>query len=142
MVIEEKYSADVIGGRFRYFRREHKNISMAEAAEKIGCTKSNFTTIENGRTKPSADFLIRAAEKLNLSPNWLLLGINPIDLPLTVVSKKCQAEISLEKDNKSPNKIEELISCFKKLTTSNKYQILSVAFKLLDEQTARRKRKL
>lgn len=56
-------------------RRKELNLTQLELANKLGLKNHNaVSNWEKGKAKPSADDLVRLAEILETTPNFLLLG--------------------------------------------------------------------
>lgn len=64
---------DTIGTRLR-FVRESKNLTIPQVSEKTGISKGNLSTIENDKTKPSADALIKLSKLYCVTTDWILFG--------------------------------------------------------------------
>lgn len=57
---------DAIGRRLRDLRKEHK-VSGIQLAQRTGCTQSLISKIENGKIKPSIDYIKKFSLALSLS---------------------------------------------------------------------------
>lgn len=58
--------------------RTSKNLSQAELAEMVGCTKQNISDIERGFRMPSAKVIIAMAKKLDCTADEIL-GIEKLN---------------------------------------------------------------
>ena len=68
--------------------RTSKHLTIAELAQKAGCSDSHIYNIENQKTHPSDDMLIKIAQALNIQP-YQLIGEN-IRQPNSVLKEKAQ----------------------------------------------------
>lgn len=62
-----------IGERLKALRQSHK-LSQRRVAELIGITESSYSKIENGHSQMSIDVLMKLAEVLNTSMDYLIRG--------------------------------------------------------------------
>ena len=77
---EKMYMCDVvIGSRYRKIlaqrlkqARKEMKITQVELAEKIGMTQGGYTSYEQARGEPSLKTLVKLAQNLNKSVDWLL----------------------------------------------------------------------
>ncbi len=69
---QEDCSAMPLGERIRQLRKE-AGWSQAELAEKIGADAGRVNKYEAGRMAPAAETLVRLAEVLNVSIDYLLI---------------------------------------------------------------------
>lgn len=65
-----------IGRRLRTARTAAK-FSQADLAEKVGTSSQALGQIENGWRAPSIPKLVELARALDVSPEWLLSGMDP-----------------------------------------------------------------
>jgi len=65
-----------LGGRVRAARRD-KHLTLAALAERAGVSKGYLSTIENGKSEPTASIIARLSEALGVSCDWLILGPPP-----------------------------------------------------------------
>ena len=72
----------LIGLRIRDARNQ-RHITPEELARKTGVSKAHLCNIEYGRKNPSLEFVIGAAHALAVSLDYLLLGLERIDRPLS-----------------------------------------------------------
>lgn len=63
-----------MGNRIK-LRRKELNIKQTELAEKLEISNNHMSSIETGKQKPSLDIFINICLHLNVSPDYLLLGI-------------------------------------------------------------------
>lgn len=72
---DERYDTDLrsIGERIASERRKQR-ISQAELADKVGCTRTQISLIESGKSGTSSNTLQKIAETLGLNPDWLRTG--------------------------------------------------------------------
>jgi transcriptional regulator with XRE-family HTH domain len=62
-----------IGGRIRHLR-EKKGVTVTEVAKAIAVSKSNISSFENNKSKPSIDALISLSNYFDVSSDWILKG--------------------------------------------------------------------
>jgi len=62
-----------IGARLKAVR-ELKNLTIPQVWEKTGISKGNISIMENDKTKPSADALIKLSELYGVTTDWILFG--------------------------------------------------------------------
>lgn len=62
-----------IGTRIREIRKGLR-LSMDELAERIGSTSATISNLENGLSMPGGELLLRMANSLGVSADWILLG--------------------------------------------------------------------
>lgn len=63
-----------IGQRIKIIRK-HYNIKMEDLANEFNCSQSNISQLENDKSHPSFDFLIKFISKFNkVSVEWLMTG--------------------------------------------------------------------
>ena len=58
--------------------RKHLGLTLQKLAEKLELSKSYLGDIETDRSKPSRRVVSLLADKLNVSPEWLLYGAGPM----------------------------------------------------------------
>lgn len=74
-----KPTNDTIGTRLRFIR-ESKNLTIPQVSEKTGISKGNISIIENDKTKPSADALMKLSKIYGVTTDWILFGdVSPKD---------------------------------------------------------------
>lgn len=61
--------------------RKLRGYSQEELAEKINTTKSTISNYENGHSSPSTDTLIRLADVLNTTTDYLLGRTDHVQVP-------------------------------------------------------------
>lgn len=90
-----------MGNRIKLRRKELK-IKQATLAESLEISNNHMSAIENGREKPSLDIFVQICYKLNVTPDYLLLGnMNAYNIPKDISEKLrlcSQADIELAKD--------------------------------------------
>ena len=64
---------NTIGTRLKIIR-ESKNLSIPQVSEKTGISKGNLSTIENNKSKPSADALMKLSKLYGVTTDWILFG--------------------------------------------------------------------
>lgn len=74
-----------IGERIRTKRKE-LNITQTQIQDKTGISSGNLSTIESGKTLPSATALINLSKILNCSIDWILTGSSPISENLSLTN--------------------------------------------------------
>jgi transcriptional regulator with XRE-family HTH domain len=62
-----------IGGRIRDLRRK-KGVTITEIARETAIPKSNISSFENDRSKPSVDALVRLSDYFDVPADWILRG--------------------------------------------------------------------
>ena len=80
-----------MGNRIKLRRKELK-IKQNELAELLDISNNHMSSIETGKQKPSMDTFIKICEKLQVTPDYLLLGcmhmvIIPQDINITRIKK-------------------------------------------------------
>lgn len=69
-------------------RRKELNIKQTELAEELEISNNHMSSIETGKQKPSLDIFINICLHLNVSPDYLLLGImHKHNVPLDISDK-------------------------------------------------------
>lgn len=68
--------SDTIGTRLKIIR-ESKSLKISQVSEKTGISKGNISTIENDKTKPSADALMKLSKLYGVTTDWILFGQTP-----------------------------------------------------------------
>lgn len=96
----EQYYIEM-GQRIKLRRKELK-IKQKEMAKYLGISNNHISSIENGRQKPSFDTFINICKKLEVTPDYLLLGnMHGYNIPLDITDKLhlcSQADIALARD--------------------------------------------
>jgi len=62
-------------GRRMARRRKVMNLTQDEVSEATGLSNNHISNIENNRSIPSIETLLKVCEKLDTTPDYLLLGI-------------------------------------------------------------------
>lgn len=101
--------------------REKRNINQLKIAMDIGITQESISKYETGNAFPSKEILIKLADYLNCSIDYLL---NRTDNP----------NINKEKISKEDEKIENLIFRFKNLSDENKNKLEGCLLALEQEE--------
>ena len=101
--------------------REKRNINQLKIALAIGITQESISKYETGNAFPSKEILIKLADYLNCSIDYLL---NRTDNP----------NINKEKISKEDEKIENLIFRFKNLSDENKNKLEGCLLALEQEE--------
>lgn len=78
--VMDEIDPDTRSGNLLKAWREHRRMTLAELAEKVGTTHSVIWLLESGERKLSPKWLYRLGEALEISPGWLL-DHHPDDLP-------------------------------------------------------------
>jgi transcriptional regulator with XRE-family HTH domain len=63
-----------IGERIKYIREKLINIEQDALAKLLKMSRSNVSSIETGRVKPSLQFVLTLSEACDIRPSWILLG--------------------------------------------------------------------
>lgn len=66
-----------IGERIKK-RRKELNLTHTQIKEETGISSGNMSSIESGKTLPSASALIKLSKTLNCSIDWMVTGESPI----------------------------------------------------------------
>lgn len=61
-------------GRRIVKRREQKNIQQKELAKLLGISNNHLCEIEQGNHNPSLELFVRICDKLDVNPDYFLLG--------------------------------------------------------------------
>ena len=69
------YNILAIAGRISYLRRQN-NLTLDEAAQKLGIQRRSLSNIESGAKGCSIDLLVRISEVYGCSLDYLVLGRN------------------------------------------------------------------
>ncbi len=72
----------LIGLRIRDARNQ-RHLTAEEFARQTGISKAHLCNIEYGRKNPSLEFIVGAAHVLTVSLDYLLLGRERIDQPIS-----------------------------------------------------------
>ena len=67
-----------VGIRIRTQRKSLK-LTQQALAEKVGCNAHYISDIEHGRRHPSADLLDSLANELDLSLDYMIRGVSPLE---------------------------------------------------------------
>ena len=67
------YNILAIAGRVSYLRRKN-NLTLDEAAQKLGIQRRSLSNIESGAKGCSIDLLVRIADTYGCSLDYLILG--------------------------------------------------------------------
>lgn len=97
-----------IGERI-HSRRKELNITQTQISKEIGISSGNLSSIESGKVLPSSLALIGLSKILKCSIDWILTGYESIS----------ESEIFNNREN-------ELLSNFRKLSDSDKQEILNL----------------
>lgn len=76
LVMAEHGSALPLGERLKQLRRE-RSWSQADLAAKVGGDAGQISRYENGRMTPSAEAVVKLAEVLDVSTDYLLVDDSP-----------------------------------------------------------------
>jgi len=77
--LSEEYLSKTIGHRIM-LRRKQLGYTQEQAAEKSNLSHQFFSTVETGRKNLRAESIIRVAKALEVSTDYLLLGVvNEVD---------------------------------------------------------------
>ncbi len=68
-----------VGARIRHLRKK-LNLSMDDLAAQIESTSATISNIENGLSMPGGELLVKLAQTLHVSVDWLLLGHMPVNI--------------------------------------------------------------
>ncbi|TCL62010.1 transcriptional regulator with XRE-family HTH domain [Hydrogenispora ethanolica] len=68
-----KEKPETIGARLK-FARKIKNLTLPEVSRRTEIAQGNLSVMENDKTKPSADALIKLSELYEVSADWILKG--------------------------------------------------------------------
>ena len=101
--------------------REKRNINQLKIAMDIGITQESISKYETGNAFPSKEILIKLADYLNCSIDYLL---NRTDNP----------NINKDKISKEDEKIENLIFRYKSLSDENKNKLEGCLLALEQEE--------
>lgn len=78
------FDPDARSGNLLKAWREHRKLTLAELAEKVGTTHSVIWLLESGERKLSPKWLYRLGEALSISPGWLL-DHHPDEIPTDIL---------------------------------------------------------
>lgn len=91
--------------------REKRNITQVNLSVRLGIAQETVSGYEIGKSYPSADILIKMADILNTSIDYLL-GRVDTDVPINLI-----------KSELSDNEVQ-LINSYRNLTTDNQHKLL------------------
>lgn len=74
----EKNIQDTVGQRLKRYR-ERKGKSQRNFADSLGITQSTLSRLETDAGGISTETIMKMVKVYNLNPNWILLGIKPIE---------------------------------------------------------------
>jgi transcriptional regulator with XRE-family HTH domain len=82
----------LFGEKLRMLRRQ-RGLTQADVAHKLGlATHSHVSYLEHGRSAPSLDLVIRAADALEVTTDYLLRDAIPIDPPQGSTARSSTAQ--------------------------------------------------
>ncbi len=90
--------------------REKRNINQLKIAVDLGISQESISKYETGKAMPSKDILIKLADYLNCSIDYLL-------------GRTDNPNLNKQKISKEDTKIENLIFRYKKLSDTNKNKL-------------------
>ena len=76
--VDHKLNYELFGARVRS-RREAKKLTQKDLAAAVGCAVTHISNIENNYTIPSLELMMQLCSKLEVTPDYLLLGIDRPD---------------------------------------------------------------
>ncbi|MCK4766126.1 MAG: helix-turn-helix transcriptional regulator [Candidatus Aminicenantes bacterium] len=114
--------------RLKNFR---KNIPLSQRdfAEKMGFTAGFISDLENAKSKPSFDFLLKIVDVFNVNLNWLIFGYGEIFYREGEVDIEGESLLSGLEDN-----VLDLIKYMKESAIA-KHSILGFALRFLQENS-------
>lgn len=83
-----------MGNRIK-IRRKELHLTQAYLAEQLNVSNNHLSSIENGREKPSFEVFLKISEFLNVTPDYLILGImNTNSIPQQIIDnlKLCSTD--------------------------------------------------
>lgn len=96
-----EFDYKVMGNRIKQRRKEMK-LTQSEFAEMLDISNNHASSIENGREKPSFDRFLNICKILNVTPDYLILGImHTHDIPMEIIDnlRLCNArDVALARD--------------------------------------------
>ncbi|HHW57103.1 MAG TPA: helix-turn-helix transcriptional regulator [Clostridia bacterium] len=106
-----------IGERIKYARKKN-NLTITALSKLTGLSVGNLSDLENNKSMPSSNALIKLKNALNVSIDWLLTG------EMFGEVKEQEEAYIIEKDLKEMNEREKLLlKAFKKLSEEKKRDI-------------------
>ncbi|MBS4068910.1 MAG: helix-turn-helix transcriptional regulator [Sulfurimonas sp.] len=114
----------MIGGRIKDYR-EGKNLKVAAFAALIGISQGSLSDIENGKTKPSAETLVKIVRNTDIDPGWLLTGIGGGQQPVTTREPGASYQLPSQKDPL----IRKMVSIMTDLDEEAKTDLIKMAKK-------------
>lgn len=100
--------------------REKKGITQVSLSIDIGVAQETISAYESGKAFPSADILMKMADRLGVSTDYLL---DRTDIPL-VISHSANENMSIDE--------LELITAFRKLTPKQKNRAVGFVLGMVD----------
>ena len=67
-----------IGSRIKT-KRQEKNLTQKQLAEKIGIVQGMLSTYERNTVVPNGDIVVKLAQVLDTTPNWILCYDDDLD---------------------------------------------------------------
>lgn len=101
--------------------REKRNINQQKIAVELEISQESISKYETGKAFPSKDILIKLADYLNCSIDYLLDRTN-------------NPKINMDKTSNNDEKIENLIFRYNKLSTENKNKLEGCLLALEQEE--------
>jgi transcriptional regulator with XRE-family HTH domain len=129
-MVTEDMILGTIGERIRELRRK-KGFNQKELADHIGIRESTLSRYENDKRAYQWDGLIRLADALDTSVDYLL-GRTSLSAPISRLVSDGQAE-----DGETP-----LLEAYCKLNTDDQNLVMERAMTLYDIRTRRKPKKL
>lgn len=107
---------EILSTRLRTLR-DQKKLSQAELANSLGCRQEKISSYEIGKASPKLIFLIRMADLLDTSVDYLLGRIGTME-------NRILPEAALSSDE------VELVDLYRELSQIQKYKLTGIAIGL------------
>ena len=116
---------DTMGGRISA-AREAAELTVAQAARRLGVKTSTLNNWENDRSEPRANRLTMLAGLLNVSPMWLITGrgegVSEPDMPLEVAQVKTALEQVIAQQSLLTEAVERLKTAVSRMDGSADFE--------------------
>lgn len=116
---------DTMGGRISA-AREAAELTVAQAARRLGVKTATLSNWENDRSEPRANRLTMLAGLLNVSPMWLITGrgegVSEPDQPLEVAQVKTALEQVLAQQALLAEAVERLKTAVSRMDGSADFE--------------------
>lgn len=121
-----------VAKRFKYLRNK-LNLKQEELAQKLGCSRSNLSQIENELFLPSASLLDELRLKFKVRLDWIFSGEG------SMFTDEMQRDLGMLDFGKDTDDIKLMLTEMKK-SPAIKYRVLSDFFAYLGKERLKKKK--